>query len=247
MMKQKVKEKSGRKMIFEIVKKRGLTKLFLIGVSIIGMTFYVTGCSNEKTNSDDVKLINDNENNKIEESRVNNEQDTNYQKEPTTVKVSDIFNSSEKRIWFYLHELAYDKYISAIYVVEEDSVKTYRFYNGMGTAQWQPTLEDLDGKSDEEIIDFIETKKEAINESIEFRYSRDSTGNKIEEETIQIGTGTLSLDFEIDNILNLETILTNQFFGFISDGGSYLVSKYNFETETKIILNEIGDEGIVEH
>lgn len=232
-------------MIFE--RKRGLTKLFLIGISIIGMALHATGCSNEKSNSDNVETANDNENSRMKESQDNNEQNADYQKEPTNIKVSDIFNSSGKRIWFYLHELAYDKRISAIYVIEKDSVKTYKFYNGRGTAQWQPTLEDLDGKSDEEIIDFIEEKKESIDESIEFRYSRDSTGNKIAEETIHIGTGILRLDFEIGSILNIETILSNQFFGFRSDEGTYLVSKYNFDTKTKIILNEIGDEGILEY
>ncbi|MCM1244784.1 MAG: hypothetical protein NC293_03965 [Roseburia sp.] len=230
------------KIIFGIDKKKELSKLFLIGVSIMGMAFYVTGCSNEGIDSDNVSMID----NKMNESQVANEQDTDYQKEATNVKVSNLFNDSERRIWFYLHEFAYDEHISAIYVIEENSVRTYKFYNGDGTAQWQPTLEELDGKSDEEIVDFIEKKKKAVGESIEFTYSRDSTGNKIKEETIHIGDGTLSLNFEIENILKVETILSNRFLGFESNEGTYLISKYDFGKDTNIILNEIGDEGVVE-
>lgn len=237
------------KLIFESVrmKKKELTKFLLRGVSIFGLILIITGCSSKGTDSDSTNMVGGDENIHMQKSIDSNENDTDYQNAVTDIKVSDFFYKGERRLWFYIHDLAYDKDISAIYVIEKGNIKTYKFYNGRGTAQWQPTLEDLDGKSDDEIIEFIEEKKEPIKEPLEISYSRDFTGNKIEEETIHIGTGILSLNFEIGNILNLETILSNQFLGFRSDEGTYLVTKYNFETETKIILNEIGDEGIVEH
>ena len=101
--------------------------------------------------------------------------------------------------------------------------------------------------TDEEIIEFIANKKEPIeNESLEFKCKRDATGNGIEGETIKIGTGTLSNVFEIGRMYEPVTVLSNQLFGFVNQrGDAYLITKYNFTSETKIILNEIDDTSIV--
>ena len=59
-----------------------------------------------------------------------------------------------------MHELAYDENIWAVYVVENGNSMMYILtmaqegHNGDNTR-----IEDLDGKSDEEIIEFIEEKK----------------------------------------------------------------------------------------
>lgn len=237
-----------KKLVLKFIemKKKELEKFLLRGVLITGMALIISGCSNKGANPDSVNISRGDENNYTEKSFTGDEGDLNYQSTSTDIKVSELFNDEEKRIWFYMHELAYDEDISAIYVMEKGKIKTYKFYDGRGTAQWQPTLEDLDEKSDKEIIEFIEEKKEYINEELEIRYTRDSTGNEIEQETIHIGTGTLSLNFDIESILDSTTILSNQFLGFRSNEGAYLITKYNFEDETKIIFNEIGDDEIIE-
>ena len=50
-------------------------------------------------------------------------------------------------------------------------------------------------------------------------------------------------------MLEPTTILSNQFFGFKRGNNptSYLITRYDFENETEIILNEIGDDNIEEY
>lgn len=98
-------------------------------------------------------------------------------------------------------------------------------------------------------ITYIETnlEKRPSKESVKFLYTRDDTRNGIKTETLEFSHSS-RLFFRIGKMLKPVTILSNQFFGIITDeGGMSLITKYNFETETKIILNKIGDEGIEEH
>lgn len=230
-------------------KKKGLTKLFLIGISIIGMALYATGCSNEKTNSDNANMVSDDISHQMKESQNNNEKNEDYQSVSTNIKVSDLFIKDELRIWYRILDgtISYDEKVHEVFICKDGNITSYEWSNTLIDSC--PRLEDFDGMKDEEIITYIEKtlKKSSNEESIDFLYTRDNSGNNIETETLEFEHSSRKF-FDIGRMLKPVTILSNQFFGITTEeGGMSLITKYNFDTETKIILNEIGDEGIVEH
>ncbi|BDF32021.1 hypothetical protein CE91St62_00950 [Lachnospiraceae bacterium] len=217
-------------------------RVYISAVIILftGLMIAISGCNTKKAGNE----FSAKDKGSITESR---KKGSNNNKEKSEIKVSELFNKSEKRLWYYTHEMAYNEDVEAIYIVEEGNVTTYRFYYGDGKAHWQPTFEELDKMTDDEIIKYVAEKVEPINEKVDIEYRRDSTGNKIQEEIIRIGEGTLSNRFNIGRIIEGETILSNQFCGFENvRGESYLITKNNFADNTQIILNEIDDEGLIE-
>lgn len=232
------------KKLADLILCKDLSKLFLIAVYTIGMIFCVTGCSNGENNFDNVSTSD----NKMKESQVINEQDTNYQKEPTNVKVSELFTKDELRIWYRILDdtISYDGKVYEVFICKDGDITSYEWCNT--PLDSCPRLEEFDGMEDKEIITYIEKtlKKSPNEESIQFLYTRDDSGNKIATETLKFEHSSRKF-FDIGRMLKPVTVLSNQFFGITTDeGGMSLITKYNFEKDTNIILNEIGDERVVE-
>lgn len=227
---------------------RSLTKLFLIGVSIIGMIFYVTGCSDEKSSSDSLNTVSDDVNDQMEESGINNVQNEDYQSKTTGIKVSDLFIKDEFRIWYRILDstISYDEEVHEVFVCKDGNTTSYGWSNT--PIDPCPRLEDFDGMQDEEIITYIEQKLEKTphKEVVHFSYRRDDSGNDIKTETLEFEHSSRKF-FDIGRMLKPVTILSNQFFGITTENeGMSLITKYNFGEDTTIVLNEIGDEELVE-
>lgn len=230
-----------------LLKKKDLIELFLIGVCIFGMTFYMTGCSNEKTNSDSINMVGGEVNDGMEESPNNNEQNEDYRSKSTSIKVSDLFKD-EFRIWYRILDstISYDEEVHEVFICKNGNITSYGWSNTL--VDPCPRLEDFDGLQDEEIITYIEKKlgETPHKEFVHFSYTRDGSGNDIKTETLEFEHSSRKI-FDIGSMLKPVTILSNQFFGITTeDGGMSLITKYNFEEDTNIVLNEIGDEEIVE-
>ena len=89
--------------------------------------------------------------------------------------------------------------------------------------------------------------------SISFFYKPDSTGNNLKSEAIQIEPKQESsvllpeipIQSGISQFVPLSTVLSKQYFGIEFDNNYLLVTEYNYDRPTEIILNEAGDEGLI--
>ena len=218
----------GNSMRYGIVRKNKFLFFILMCLCVV-----LTSCSSTKK-SDNVN---------------NNETVTQSSHQETEIRVSEIFNSEERRIWYWLRDIAYNESIREICVLENGRVTTYYHQTSIGSTGLGITFEDLDGMTDDEIIAYLESEnniEKSEEQNLEFYYKKDDTGNSLSKEII--GGFEYFPDFFIENIIEPKTILSNKFFGFkgVSSGNNcYLISKYDFGNNTKIILNDIKDEGMV--
>lgn len=155
------------------------------------------------------------------------------------IKVSELFTTEEERIWYWILDdgISYDNRIEEILICKNGEVTFYE------TLQLQePRLEDFDGMENEEVIEYLENDLGLYPNqgSVEFHYTRDSTGNKMEQETLEFEGGS-RVFFDIERMIEPTEVLSGYYFG-LNDGGMSLVTQYDFGRDVQIILNEIDDE-----
>ena len=102
-------------------------------------------------------------------------------------------------------------------------------------------------------LSYYEDRAEKQECSISFFYKPDSTGNHLKSEAIQIEPKQKSsikfpdipIQSGISQFVPLSTVLSKQYFGIEFDNNYLLVTEYNYDRPTEIILNEAGDEGLI--
>lgn len=120
-------------------------------------------------------------------------------------------------------------------------------------------------------LNYFDNRSEKGECSISFHYFPDTTGNELKSEMVNIepinpkeydardkfgpvkdmyGNPVTYLDAggEIVDILEPSTVLSKQYFGLnFGSGTNYypLITRYDFDSPTEIVLNEAGDEGLV--
>lgn len=181
------------------------------------------------------------------------------------VKVSDLFQSEEPRIWYLVSSpsnvsagLSYDDTVDAVYVARNGKVDCYS-----GGDSGINSLEYLDTLSDNDFFPWLEMRalqeeeeqnRYAYNEHflfpagifqdevVSFEYKPDKTGNQLESEIINLPHKTFG--FEVEEILKPTTILSKEFIGFYESGNIeyYLITENDFDPPIQIVLNDAQDE-----
>lgn len=204
----------------------------------------ITGCNNSST-CNNVSEMNNNSNSDGE------------------VKVSELFLTDELRLWYLIGSdesgtINYDGSLTDMFVCKNGNIERYRVKGDF-------TLETIDGMTNEEIISFVESNygSTPVVENIEFVFTRDTSGNNIEREVLQFNSFADKDErglyykkdlwypgYVIKKTLEPQTILSNQYFGILESGGGHypdaLITKYDFKADTKIVLNDVNDECMVE-
>lgn len=240
------------------MKKKQIIKILLM---VCTSTFLLNGCGNnnevnsetnnevseEGADSTGVQFSKDSSTSKnhgIETEEIDNTPMQN------TMKISDIFNQEEISVWYQMGESStpsYDEPIMSVYFIQNGEAKMYSLMNNYYFSD-RLTLEDVDELTPDEVENYlVETYQLAplSKGAISYYYTRDDSGNEIEKERVEFGSA--GNDFNIGGFVSPVEILSHQYYGFRSAGGSAcLVSQYNFVGDVEIVFNDISDEKMQE-
>ncbi len=217
-----------------------------IGGSVVCLIGVLAGCNKEleKKNISAEKFSEKNLDNDKKSEEV--EDVLNDIHTGTEIKISELFLTDEPRIWYVIRDgkISYDVNVAAVFACKDGKITYYDMGN------WNyPELEEFDGMEYEEVINYVETTLEESphEESIKFLYDRDDSGNDIETEILSFSNWYVKY-FHIGWILEPKTVLSNRYFGITTDdSGMSFITKYDFTTDTKVILNEIDDPCMVDY
>lgn len=227
----------------------------VICLLILTLVMGITGCNNGSAGNN-LSEVNNNISTGSNVSEMNNNINSKGE-----VKISELFLTDELRLWYLIESdesgtISYKHSLSDVFICYKERVTRYRT---------NLEFEDIDGMSDEEIVSYVKTNcvEGPFDENITFIYTRDDSGNNIKTEILQFSsfaeTGKNGLYYKKDLsdpgytikvALEPQTVLSNQYFGILESGGGHypdaLITKYDFENDTKIVLNDVNDDFMVE-
>lgn len=224
------------------MRKRRIRKSLALICICVGV---LSGCGVNTKDNEQTQVNNTDENTNayFEDSNENNtnnstDQSSEVQSETSVLKISDVFNLSEKRVWFQVYDYptAYDSTVTDVFIVENGIADVY-------TAKMK--LQEFDGLSVDEIEAKLSSNLEAENQKITYEYIRDDTGNNVRIQFIDFGDA----DDQRVNYFGSEpfTVLSEKYIGMgDNDGGQYVITKYSFDSGIQFKFNDITDADMEE-
>lgn len=227
----------------------------VICLLILFLLMEITGCNNS---SDGNNLSEVNNNGSTDNNVTETNNNVNSKGE---AKISELFLTDELRLWYLIESdrngtISYNHPMRDIFICYKEKITRYKTYL---------EFTDIDSMSDEEIVTYVKTNcvEGPFDENITFMYTRDSSGNNIKTEILKFSSfaekGENGLyymkdlwdpGYTIEKILEPQTILSNQYFGILESGGGHypdaLITRYDFNNDTKIVLNDVNDDFMVE-
>lgn len=181
-----------------------MKKIFIIFAATLLMVSLV-GCGNDEEKSED--------------------KDTSQENIAEELTLSEAL-SGERSIWFESREIAKDSEIDTVYVFENNKVTEY-------VVEHHLEYSDLDGLTDDEIIDLASYINENENTSypnpnpqpVDYKLTikTDDTGNTTEEEDI-VFDGVSSFAISIDGLTGIYDVYDTSYSGYFFNEDSFFVT-----------------------
>lgn len=236
-----------------------------LGVALaIGVLLVLSSCVDSTNHRGSTSLSTNNGNAvSADASEGNDDNSVGIPIESSAVKseytLSEIFTSGDYKVWLYSDrcssDLGYDTWVTHVLEFDGADYVCSRFSYG------DITLEDIDGLSDDELLQFAKNNAvETKTGSLQFVYKRTSNGKEIDEESIvglpeEIENTNVRINdswqpaFSYGQYLAGTEILSEQYFGIRGYGtrkSDRLYTRSKSEISPVINKDELGAPGLID-